>query len=268
MNLSHDEIMYRKTRWTRTLFGRWRVHSFRTHFERGYTRHWFLYGRDGSGALDRNIDDFSLSAYRVRSWELAAEVTVADGALGAEELRFYFALPFVGKLFLSFQNAAWLVRLLGQEYVIGRSKFGDCERELGFNWYGGNLSLSFWANSNQHWGGRYRFLDLKNRLLGRAKYTRTKGTEHDALLTMPEGEYPLKVTLYTATWKRPRWPWPVVIQRADIKPLNEGGIPFPGKGENSWGLDDDAVFGMTGPAATVEEAVEMLRVSVMRDRER
>lgn len=54
MKLSHDEIMYRMTRWTRALFGRRRLHSFRTHFERGYTPEEWL---DGEQAPWRPAED-------------------------------------------------------------------------------------------------------------------------------------------------------------------------------------------------------------------
>lgn len=267
--ISDMEAMHRKTRSQRVFFGRWRVYSFRSHFEHGYTRHWFVYGRDEEGRLERSINDFQLSAYRLRGWQLAAEVTVADGALGADELRVRFALPFIGQVFLSAARAGWLVRATGQEYVIGRSGWGDCERSLGVNWHGSDLTISLGGNTDVHWGTwRYRYIDLKDALLGRATYSRSAGEKHTAVLAMPEGDYPVSVELYTATWRRPRWPWPASIRRADIEVLNKGGIPFPGKGESEYDIGDDAAFEMTCPAATVEEAVERLRASVMRDREK
>jgi hypothetical protein len=48
----------------------------------------------------------------------------------------------------------------------------------------------------------------------------------------------------------------------------ERGVPTPGKGENSWDCGQDATYGLTCPASTVEEALASLRASVMRDRER
>lgn len=83
---------------------------------------------------------------------------------------------------------------------------------------------------------------------------------------MPEGVYPVTVVLTEATWKRPRWPFPLKVRRAEIECLRP--IPKPGKGENSWDCDDTATYSMTCPASTVEEAVQSLRESVLRDRER
>ncbi len=262
--------LYRRTRYERLIFGRWRVYSYRTHFERGYTRHWHLYGRDEAGKLERSINDFSLSAYRIRGWRLTASVRIEDGAIGSNaELSFYFALPFLGQLFFSIGRAAWLVRMTGLEYVIGKSKYGDSERIIEFSWHNSAITIALWGHEDRHWGTwRYKYIDLRNKLLGRAKYSEGPRETHEAVLTMPEAEYPLKVELYTATWKRRRWPRVKSIQRADVTVLAKGGVPFPGKGENDWDLDDDAVFEMTCPAATVEEAVEVLRASVVRDRKR
>lgn len=60
-------------------------------------------------------------------------------------------------------------------------------------------------------------------------------------IAMPEGTYTATVEHTIRTWTRPRWPdnWERVAT-TNIKV--EGGIPIPGKGENAWDLDDDAVI--------------------------
>lgn len=45
-------------------------------------------------------------------------------------------------------------------------------------------------------------------------------------------------------------------------------IPVPGKGENSWDCDDDAIHSSHGPHSTVHQAVAALVASVYRDRTR
>ena len=57
---------------------------------------------------------------------------------------------------------------------------------------------------------------------------------------MPEGKYPAHVKRERRTWKRPRWFTPLVRGYWDVDV--ESGIPVPGKGENSWDCDDDAIF--------------------------
>jgi hypothetical protein len=44
------------------------------------------------------------------------------------------------------------------------------------------------------------------------------------------------------------------------------GVPIPGKGENSWDLDDDAIYGMTSGAKSVKEAVSKFMESVRKTR--
>jgi hypothetical protein len=57
---------------------------------------------------------------------------------------------------------------------------------------------------------------------------------------MPEGKYPAHVKRERRTWKRPRWFTPLVREYWDVDV--ESGIRVPGKGENSWDCDDDAIF--------------------------
>ena len=116
------------------------------------------------------------------------------------------------------------------------------------------------------WKG-WRWSDFVSDLIwGSAKYSETLLTECHVALTMPEGDYPISVKLVEATWRRPRKPWLEKLQRAKID--CERGIPHPGKGENSWDCGDDATYGLTCPATSVEEAIDKLRETVMRNRER
>jgi hypothetical protein len=98
-------------------------------------------------------------------------------------------------------------------------------------------------------------------------------TDYDAIRTvravvpMPEGAYPCAVTLADAVCRRPRWPWRK--QRwpsADV--ALDTPIPVPGKGENAWDCDDDAIHSHHGPAADVAAALAAVTESALRDRER
>ena len=63
----------------------------------------------------------------------------------------------------------------------------------------------------------------------------------DQVVVMPEGKYPAQIKLTRERrarwWQRPftRWEWNVEVGV-------EGGIPFPGKGENSYDCDDDGLW--------------------------
>lgn len=185
------------------------------------------------------------------------------------EISFGFGIPLLVTLYMGIGRFDRLMRLLGLTWPQVRGKrHRDWKRELSARWHNGALWLCLWDNPDESSrDDRQYCIDPANILFGRRKYSTSPKETHTASLTLPEGTYPLTVSLYTATWKRPRWPRAVSIQRADID-AGKRGIPTPGKGENAWDCDDDATFGMTCPATSVEEAVEMLRASILRDRER
>lgn len=111
-----------------------------------------------------------------------------------------------------------------------------------------NSPMSWSHDDRKKWpwdGNGWSFnLDVKDLALGKATYEeRVKRVERSEVI-MPEGRYPAKVTFSKVRWKRRfglgKWWWRVSV---DV----EGGIPFPGKGENSWDCGDDATFGSTEP---------------------
>jgi len=107
-------------------------------------------------------------------------------------------------------------------------------------------------------------LPIVDWLLGKEVYTKGEGEEHIAILPMPEGNYPVTITLSTDTWVRPRWPGVKRVKRARIVPSVS--IPVPGKGESSWDCDEDAWSNMTCAAASIPEALTHAFESTIRDR--
>lgn len=95
-----------------------------------------------------------------------------------------------------------------------------------------------------------------DRLLGRRECTTEIVGRGDALVPMPEGVYPATWERERRTWRRARLPW-ALQTRTDVSLNIEPGIPVPGKGENSWDIEDDAVCGTGGGsvAAAVGNAV-------------
>jgi hypothetical protein len=91
---------------------------------------------------------------------------------------------------------------------------------------------------------------LTDALFGRPKHSLEVLSEQD--ITMPEGKYPAHVKRERRTWKRPRWFTPLVREYWDVDV--EGGIPVPGKGENSWDCDDDAIFASSFSVNNAETA--------------
>lgn len=202
-------------------------------------------------------------------WHLfsrCCHLSITFSSTGDDAIMFSLAIPFLFALYLSLERAKWVKRFPGVRWVSGDYNSG--ERELRFAVHDNAFWWNIWINRmgmrNDSWRDRcFHFDDF---FLGRNKYSETERQRFDSVLVMPEGVYPATVELFTSTWKRPRWPWPTSINRADVQ--IEGGIPIPGDGENSWDIDDDAIYGLTCPSGTVEEALSSIRESAMRDRRR
>ncbi len=202
-------------------------------------------------------------------WHLfsrCCHLSLTFSSTGDDAIMFSLAIPFLFALYLSLERAKWVKRLPGVRWISGDYNSG--ERELRIAIHNNALWWNIWINGmgmrNDSWRDScFHFDDF---FLGRNKYSETERQRFDSFLVMPEGVYPATVELFTSTWKRPRWPFSTSIARADVEIA--GGIPIPGDGENSWDIDDDAIYGMTCPSGTVEEALSSIRESAMRDRRR
>lgn len=87
-------------------------------------------------------------------------------------------------------------------------------------------------------------------------------------IPMPEGVYRGTATVETRTWTRPRWPFGAWHTGRSITVDCPGGVPHPGKGENSWDCDEDATFASSTRARTVGEAVGQFVGHVLERRQR
>lgn len=108
---------------------------------------------------------------------------------------------------------------------------------------------------------------LKDRLLGRTVYTGERGSPVGIVVPMPEGEYRGTATRVAETWRRPR---SLRVRREVAWDIDvPAGIPVPGKGENSWDCDDDAIYSihMRGER-TRSDAIAEFQSNVLRTRAR
>jgi hypothetical protein len=162
-----------------------------------------------------------------------------------EDLCFHFGLPG-----FSFH--------LGLEGFFPRKwKTWDLGRSCGVRIHSGALWVDVWRDENgwsrdMPWYAKGRHFDPVDFLLGRSKYSERTLDGRNATISMPEADYPVTIRLYEASWKRPRWPFPRRIIKAEVK--SEKGVPVPGKGENSWDCGEDAIFSSTFPCGGFEEA--------------
>lgn len=142
------------------------------------------------------------------------------------------------------------------------------EREFEISFHDWSLRLALWGrsgewNSKDPWwirGVRMNVLDL---LLGKWEYSERDLDLQPAIIPMPEDSYECTVRLFESTWKRPRWFARRLVRATVDIPT---GIPFPGKGENSWDCGEGRRFRITCPVSTIEGAIAQVVEDVLRSR--
>ncbi len=146
-------------------------------------------------------------------------------------------------------------------------KYGN-SRRVGLAIHSGALWWDVWADTDE-----WRATDRKWRhgawhpvdtLLGRNAVTWVSRETLSVAIPMPEGSYPAQAEVKVRVDKRPRW---FARRREEVwLQMPDGGIPFPGKGENSWDCGMDGLCGIGGNS--VEDAIGRAVSSVLRSRER
>lgn len=118
-------------------------------------------------------------------------------------------------------------------------------------------------------------VDLKRVLFGRDRYERQPDPERPPerrTLHFAEGSYTVLFTPYLAKWTRSRLPWAKTQRCMEYEVLDENDnpsfIPIPGKGENSWDIDDDGIYSGGMRAQSIDEAAGELYGRVMSYRSR
>lgn len=194
------------------------------------------------------------------SWHLGSRSCAFEltfSSIGDDDFCFYIAIPFLFAFWFMIGNLPIVKKLPGVKW---NGEWGSGERKIGVAIHHETFWIYPWIDDD----GRWWSLNFPDFFFGRAKYSTVDLEQDTTVVPLPEGDYPAKYRLYRATWKRPRWPWAKTLLRGEIEV--EKGIPIPGKGENSWDMDDDAIFSMTCVAATKEETVAAYVDSVMRTR--
>jgi len=163
-----------------------------------------------------------------------------------------FAIPLLLSLYLTLDGGAfsWLAqKLLPADGYEGRqTSIRIFDWAI---WWEVWTNPMEWSSRTPKWrNGCWHVLDT---LLGKQKYVQRELSVTTALIPMPERSYPCTITLREDTWKRPLW-FPQRLLRANVD-LKANPIPVPGKGENSWDCGEDATWGLSCQAATVEEAI-------------
>lgn len=134
-------------------------------------------------------------------------------------------------------------------YHIGVGSFASWSRD--YPW------CRWWRQGSIH------FDDL---LLGKQRHTLEILKENIPLqIPMPEGVYQATAKIERRTWKRPRW---FAFSRVSVDVTIPKGIPFAGKGENSWDCGDDGLFGYGAEGTDLDNAIAHGVKSVLQSRRR
>jgi hypothetical protein len=122
-----------------------------------------------------------------------------------------------------------------------------------------------WHSNTPRW--RNGSWDLLDAVLGRRDMRWESIETVTVSIPMPERSYEANIEMRDhVSWRR-RMSFRTQRHRCANVAI-PGGIGHPGKGENAWDCGDDATFGMSCPAQTVEEAIGKVVASIYRDRKR
>lgn len=143
------------------------------------------------------------------------------------------------------------------------------DRECGVSFHDWTLRINPWSlsmewSSSDPWWVRGLSFNVQDFMLGRTRYR--SETLRDGIplkIPMPEGVYPAVAKIERCTWKRPRW---FGRTRTYVSVDVPKGIPFAGKGENSWDCDDDGLFGYSSEGDSLDRAVAKGVESVLSSR--
>jgi hypothetical protein len=152
-------------------------------------------------------------------------------------------------LYFTFEQLSWL-----RQWKICEDWQG---KEMSLSFYEWTLWWNFWTNEHEWNTKTPKWRDgcfhIDDFFLGKRDYSKVEQVPLPVLIPLPEKDYEGTLTFYTQTWKRPRWPFAKQHQGGTIE--IEGGIPVPGKGENSWDCDDDAFTSISSPSTTIAGAI-------------
>jgi hypothetical protein len=158
--------------------------------------------------------------------------------------------------------------------LLGRFQAWEADREVRVDCHDGKIWWNFWTPA-QSWSsttpkwrnGAFGPLDDlfgDERVQSRQSIYSEEGVE----IPMPEGVYPAKVCIERISVGRKHLPFREYRFLATINPFKP--VPVPGKGENSWDCDEDAVYEMTCPIERndVTLAIAAFVQSVLNSRRR
>lgn len=223
-------------------------------------RAWLHFGKDGRRSIGWE-------------WSFPSHFCLIEFEIGDEGWKFAVAPFGLFGIWIHFDGFALLKRLSPKRKCIatwdgGREFWLIDERECSLSFSDWTLRIHPWSKSMEWckadpWWVRGISLNLPDLLLGRNRHTCTTVNTFDIEIPMPEKNYPAKVNIEHGIWKRPLW---LAKVRRSAWVEIPGGIPFPGKGENSWDCGMDGLFGYGCSGIKAEEIIAQGVQSVLESR--
>jgi hypothetical protein len=248
-------------------------HSIRDRKNKGF-RYWF-HCREREDSRDIFSLYFETYLRQLLEGSIGFRVTVAEDekdlsfALYLVFINFYLSvshvslLKFLRKFPYLFENKdGWNYGTGGTNIV----KFDFCLNPEHFTVSGCVMCYAMDDNVKRRFPRSF-YINIPDLVFGRASYSEKVIEEKkEIFIILPEGRYKATCEIKDSYWKRPRWFFNKIIRRAFIN--IDKGIPIPGKGDNSWDCDDNAVFGHTGPSDSCKEASDELSIYVLKQRQK
>lgn len=179
-------------------------------------------------------------------------VTFGGGDSG-QDFGITFAIPWLLSLYVTLENVFPM-------YFLGTNFDRGHDRNIGCYFFDWTFHYNIWVGSMASWSRTYPWckwwrqhtFDFRN-LLGPQTFSCVTLKENiPVVIPMPEGVYHGTAKIEKRRWKRTLWfPMVRVSTTIDCK----SGIPFAGKGENSWDCGDDGLFGWGAEGPSIEKAV-------------
>ncbi len=236
-----------------------------------------MHGRAWINRLRDGEEDWNSPTLRL-SWNLRSSFchlqVEVDG--GENEVSWSAALPPIA-LWVSVDRVPQrLFQILGVDFASRKAHDHVYERAVSLSVHDWAIWWNLWMATMQSnstdpkWRrGCFHIVDA---IFGTRDRVAVPISTEAVVVPMPEKLYTAKVETVRATWTRSRWPFTFGPKDLYYESLSstitpDVPIPVPGKGENSWDCDDDAIYSHSSAGGPVE-AIASLTESVHRTRRR
>lgn len=212
---------------------------------------------------------------RRNGFHLGVKVEAEDG----RDVTFHFGVPWLLSIYVTHTVGAWFIDRVLPWYSSDVDFGWRLDRELSVCVFDWSVMSYLWVHpmdSNYGDHGRtkiskWRTLSFSVNpldLLGRRKCTtEIIEPERVVLIPMPEGDYCGLLKVERRTWRRKLWPWwPLKLVRTSRDIECPDGIPFSGKGDNSWDCGEDGIYGTGFEVRSDEEACALFAASALQTR--